>query len=284
MLGAAGSKRTAILATLDAGPIAVLFAATHPEVVSALILVNTTDRYLAADDYSIGASPDFVDVLVETFAKGYGTPELTRLFNPGRADGAEYVRLVSKMIRSSATPRTAAAQYSYILRSVDVRHALPLIQAPTLVLQVSESPFLSVAQGRYLADHIEGATFIEVPGGNVSMDAAPVLDIAEFLTCERPVVEVERILITVLFTGNHSGDLRAESANGPPLCARWSVDRWCAWDLGRRTASGGTCSERAAGCGDHPVDRGERPAGRSDGSVGGGGRSGLGQQLEAAVV
>ena len=200
VLGAAGSKRTAILATLDAGPIAVLFAATHPEAVSALILVNTTARYLVADDYPIGASPDFVDVVVEMFAKGYGTPDLTRSFNQSRADDAEWVRLVSKMTFSSATPRAAAAQYNYILRSFDVRHALPLVQAPTLVLQVSESPFVSVAQGRYLADHIEGATFIELPGGNVSMDAAPVLDIAEFLTGERPVVDVERILATVLFT------------------------------------------------------------------------------------
>jgi class 3 adenylate cyclase len=211
VLGAAGSERTAILATLDAGPIAVLFAATHPEIVTALILVNTTARYLEADDYPIGASPDFVDAVVETFAKGYGTPDLTRSFDQSRADDAEWVRLASKMIRSSATPRAAAAQYNYILRSLDVRHALPLIQAPTLVLQVSESPFLSVAQGRYLAEHIEGATFIELPGGNVSMDAAPVLDIAEFLTGERPVVEVERILTTVLFTDIVGSTARAAS-------------------------------------------------------------------------
>ena len=211
VLAAAGSKRTAILATLDAGPIAILFAASHPEVVSALILVNTTARYLEADDYPIGASPDFVDAVVETFAKGYGTPELTRLFDLGRADDAEWVRIVSKVSRSSATPRTAAAQYNYILRSVDVRHALPLIQTPTLVLQVNESPFLSVDQGRYLADHIEGATFIELPGGNTSMDAAPVLDIAEFLTGERPAVEVERILTTVLFTDIVGSTARAAS-------------------------------------------------------------------------
>jgi class 3 adenylate cyclase len=211
VLRAVGSKQTAILATLDAGPIAILYAASRPEVVSALVLVNTTARYLEADGYPIGASPDFVDALVETFAKDYGTAELTRLFNPAMADDTEWVRLASKMTRSSATPRTAAAQYNYILRSLDVRHALPLIQAPTLVLQVSESPFLSVAQGRYLADHIEGATFTELQGGNVSMDVAPVVDIAEFLTGERPVVEVERILTTVLFTDIVGSTARASS-------------------------------------------------------------------------
>lgn len=146
VLGAAGSKRAAILASLDAGPIAILFAAMHPEMVSALILLNTSARLLVADDYPIGVSPEFVDVVVEMFAKGHGTPELTRLFHPRMADDAEWLRLTSKMTRSSATPRAAAAQYNYIFRSVDVRHALPLIQTPTLVLQVSESPFISVAQ------------------------------------------------------------------------------------------------------------------------------------------
>ena len=84
VLKAAGSKRTAILATLEAGPIAILFAASHPEVVSALILVNTTARYLEADDYPIGASPDFVDAFVETFAKGYGTPEYDSPLQSGK--------------------------------------------------------------------------------------------------------------------------------------------------------------------------------------------------------
>jgi class 3 adenylate cyclase len=201
VLRAAKSNRTAILASLEAGPIAVLFAASHPEVVTALILVNTTARYVEADDYPIGASPAFVDGLVGMFAKTYGTPEFTRLINPGRADDAEYVRLVSKMIRSGSTPRTAAAQYNYILRSLDVRDALPLVQVPTLVLQVAESPFLSVEQGRYLADHIEGASFVELPGGNIAMDDNRVLEeVAEFLTGERPTVEFDRILTTVLFT------------------------------------------------------------------------------------
>src|SRR3984957_13042869 len=105
------------------------------------------------------------------------------------------------MDRWVATPRTAAAQYNYILRSLDVRDALSLIQAPTLVLQVAQSPFLSLAQGRYLADHIEGASFIELPGGNIAMDDNLVLDeVSEFLTGERPIVEVDRILTTVLFT------------------------------------------------------------------------------------
>jgi class 3 adenylate cyclase len=214
VLDAASSKRTAILATLEAGPIAILYAAMHPETVSALILLNTSARYLEANDYSIGVPSERVDALVDLIATAWGTRDLARLIAPSLADDSEHMRLIAKLERSSATPRGAATQYDYMLRRFDVRDALPLIQAPTLVLQVSESLFLSVAQGRYLADHIEGATFMELPGGNISLDAAPVLDIAEFLTGERPVVEIERVLTTVLFTDMVGSTARAASLGG----------------------------------------------------------------------
>ncbi len=72
VLDAAGSKRAAIVAALDAGPIAVLFAAMHPERVSALVLLNTTARYLSADDYPIGAAAEEVDALVEMLGANVG--------------------------------------------------------------------------------------------------------------------------------------------------------------------------------------------------------------------
>jgi class 3 adenylate cyclase len=202
VLDAVGSKRTAILASIDAGPIAILFAAMHPEIVSALVLLNTAARYMKADDYPIGVSPEVVDGIVDMMATAWGDPYFVGLTNPGMTDDAGIVRLLQKVVRSSATPRTAAAQYDYMLRSLDVRPMLPLIQAPTLVLHVGESPFVAPAHGRYLADHIEGATFIELPGGNLLPFPADIFadEIIEFLTGERPVVEIERILTTVLFT------------------------------------------------------------------------------------
>jgi class 3 adenylate cyclase len=213
VLAATDSKRTAILAATDAGPIAILFAAMHPEMVSALVLLNTSSRYLEADDYPIGASPETVDAVVEMIATGWGTLDFTRMVIPSLSDDAEHLRLVSQLIRSSATPRTAAAQWDYIMRSVDVRHALPLIQAPTLVLHVSESPLIPVAHGRYIADHIDGATFIELPGADLGPDPSSlVAEVAEFLTGERPLIEFERILTTVLFT-----DIVASTAHAASL-------------------------------------------------------------------
>ncbi|MDP9335790.1 MAG: adenylate/guanylate cyclase domain-containing protein [Actinomycetota bacterium] len=213
VLDAAGSRRAAILAATDSGPIAILLAAMHPELVSALVLFNTTARYLEADDYPIGAPPEAVDATVQLIATGWGTNELTRLANPSMADDAEWIRFTSKAIRSSATPRTAAAQFNYILRN-DVRQALPLIQAPTLVLHAKESALVPIAHGRYLAEHIDGATFVELPGGDST--TTPELyviadEVAEFLTGERPVVEVERILTTVVFTDIVGSTARAAS-------------------------------------------------------------------------
>lgn len=213
VLDETGSNQAAILAATDSGPIAILLAAMHPELVSALILFNTTARYLEADDYPIGASTDAVDALVEFIAAEWGTTEFTRLANPSMVNDAEWVRVTSKAIRSSATPRTAAAQFNYILRN-DVRQALSLIQVPTLVLHVSENPLIPITHGHYLAEHIEGATFVELPGGDST--TTPQLygiadEVAEFLTGERPMVEIERILTTVLFTDIVGSTERAAS-------------------------------------------------------------------------
>jgi class 3 adenylate cyclase/pimeloyl-ACP methyl ester carboxylesterase len=211
VLDVAGSKRTAIWAGTDAGPIAMLFAAMHPDIVSALVLLNTSARYLEADDYPIGESVQTVDGIVDLVGRGWGTTDFARLVIPGYADDQELLRRVSKMQRASATPRSAAAQYDYILRSLDVRQALPLVQAPTLVLHVRDSPFLPVAHGRYLAEHIEGATLVELPGGDLGYGPETAMEVEEFLTGQRPTIEVDRILTTVLFTDIVGSTARAAS-------------------------------------------------------------------------
>ena len=203
VLDAVGSTGAAILTQAENGPMALLFAAMHPHRVTALVLVSTYARYRVADDYPIGVSSEDIDAIVAMVQVEWGTPELARRAMPSRAEDAEYLERVSTMIRSSATPRTAAAEYDYLLRRLDVRAALPLIQVPTLVLNARDSVLFPAAQGRYLADHIEGAKFVELTGPdfgfNADSPAAIAGEIAEFLTGERPV-EIERILATVLFS------------------------------------------------------------------------------------
>ncbi|MDQ1457661.1 MAG: hypothetical protein QOH28_3281 [Actinomycetota bacterium] len=203
VLDAAGSTRTAIFATLDGGPIAMLFAAMHPERVSALILLTTTARYLEADDYTIGATPEVAGTVVKTIERLWGTPELLRISSPSMADHSEFLEFGAKWFRASATPRTAATQFDYMLRSLDVRAALSLIQVPTLVLHARESVLFPIAHGLYLAEHINGARFVELPGGDTAITPNNYVvadEVAEFLTGYRPEVEIERVLTTVVFS------------------------------------------------------------------------------------
>ncbi len=134
----------------------------------------------------------------------WGTEDFTAVTSAARVYDEEYARTVARRMRASATPRNAAAQYRYILENVDVRSVLPLIQAPTLVLHGSGNPLVPIEHGRYLAEHIPGARIFEFPGVGIGFDdvvsALLLEEIAEFVTGERPVTDVDRVLTTVLFT------------------------------------------------------------------------------------
>lgn len=203
VLDAVGSERAVLFAGLDAGPIAMLVAALHPERVSALILTNTFARYLADEDYPIGASETELHALIRGVERLWGTEELSTYINPTLAKDREFTRENARRLRASATPRAAAAQYRYILER-DVRPVLSTIQAPTLVLHTTHNPIFPLAHGRYLADHISGAKLVEVPGVGIGWDHGQtdtvLTEVAEFLTGQRPVFEVDRTLTTLLFS------------------------------------------------------------------------------------
>jgi class 3 adenylate cyclase/alpha-beta hydrolase superfamily lysophospholipase len=203
VLQAVGSTRTAMVALGDAGRIAALFAAMNPERLTHLVLINSSARRLWADDYPIGISPEAIDTIVKRVAQWWGTPDYWRIGTPSAASDDEFARFGAKMMRVAATPRSAAAQYEAMLRS-DVRQALPLIQAPTLVIHTKDYPPVPLVVGQYLAEHIAGAALVELPGGDYVPTAASgkvMTDlITEFMTGERPPIEVDRLLTTVLFT------------------------------------------------------------------------------------
>jgi class 3 adenylate cyclase/pimeloyl-ACP methyl ester carboxylesterase len=214
VLDAGGSKRAAILAGADAGPMAILYAALHPERVTELILLNTAARYLVADDYPIGYSQASVDALLELIRTRWGRSDLMALANPSLALDPHDLEMLTRATRTSNTPHAAAAQYAYIFQSVDVRGVLALIQMPTLVLHVRQYTFLSIDHGRYLADHITGAKFVELPGGDInigSFGGVLVEEVAEFLTGSRPRAEIDRSLASILFTDIASSTERAAS-------------------------------------------------------------------------
>jgi len=213
VLDASQSTRAAIVSNRETGQIAMLYAGMHPERVSALVLLNTTARYLEADDYPIGESSATVDGLVELMRTTWGTEDFARMMVPSSGDDEETLRAMAMTQRASATPRQAAGLYDYFLRHGDVRQVLQSIQVPTLVLHVQNLPFLPIAHGRYIAEHIRGAEFIELPGADLGggIPAAGIADIAEFLTGERSLGEIDRVLTTVLFTDIVGSTTRAAS-------------------------------------------------------------------------
>jgi class 3 adenylate cyclase len=220
VLDAARSERAVVLAETDGGPAGLLFTATHPERVTGLILSNTTARRLRANDYPIGMTPEAADDLVEMYREAWGTPKMVTVTLPSRVNDARYLQWLAKAGRAGATPRSAAAQIRYMIENLDARHALPLVQVPTLVLHSKDNSVYSIEQGRYLADHIAGATFVELPGADlyVATSATAIEEIGAFVTGERPPVEVDRVLTTVLFTDIVGSTERAEREGD----RRWS--------------------------------------------------------------
>jgi class 3 adenylate cyclase len=185
----------------------------QPERVSGLILANTSARRLRAHDYPMGIAAQAVDDWVERLRATWGTPDGVAMAFPSRADDPEFLKWAARLMRAAATPKNAAAQIRYMIESLDAREALPLIQVPTLVLHAKRNVVYSSEEVRYLADHIDGAKFVELPGGDSYVDTCPTAleEIGEFLTGERPAVEVDRILTTLLFTDIVASTQRAAS-------------------------------------------------------------------------
>jgi class 3 adenylate cyclase len=202
VLDEVGSERAAILVSNDAASMAIYFAGAHPERTSALILFNSTAKYIAADDYPIGIPREVATALLDQLDQLWGTEALTRLLIPSRADDERFCRWHAKLVRSTASPRAAQA-FLRAMFEIDARPLLPLIHAPTLVLHRTGYPLVPVEHGRYLAEHIADAKLIELPGsdGPLPWDAdLTLVHVEEFLGGLRRPPAPARVLATVLFT------------------------------------------------------------------------------------
>jgi class 3 adenylate cyclase len=201
VLDAVGSQRTAILAELDAA--AIFFAGTRPERTSALILVHTSAKGVASQDYPIGVPPEVAEALLTQFDQLWGTEAMAAMLVPSRAEDARFRRWFAKAQRTSLNPR-AAQPYLRAMMDVDVRSILPLVQAPTLILHRRDVQSFSVEEGRYLAEHITEARLVELPGADATLaweTPELALDlIQQFLTGVHRPIEPNRVLATVLFS------------------------------------------------------------------------------------
>jgi class 3 adenylate cyclase/pimeloyl-ACP methyl ester carboxylesterase len=203
-----GSERPALFGAGVGGTVTMLFAATYPERVRALAVVNSTARGTRAPDYLIGLPEEFLEMQRELVAERWGAPEYVDAMLPTLApEEANDERLrawLPRFQRAAYSPAMASAALR-LLFGLDIRHALSSIQAPTLIIHRAGIPApLSVEHGRYLAEHIAGAAYKELPGYGYAFwagDFQPILDeVEEFLTGSRSAGPPDRVLATVLFT------------------------------------------------------------------------------------
>lgn len=203
VMDAVGSERAAILGTNEGGLMGALFAATYPARTSALVIANSTARIASAPDYPFGITPEVLEGLVALIDNTWGTAELMAAISPSVAEDEAALEGWSRFFRLAASPATAAAVVR-TLYELDIRDVLPTISVPTLVLHRSECRLFSVENGRYLAENIPNARFVELPGEDYGVavgDIEPLLDeIQEFLTGHREGGDHDRVLATVLFT------------------------------------------------------------------------------------
>jgi class 3 adenylate cyclase len=215
VLDEVGSERAAIMAELDAGPTALLFAGTRPERTTALVLVHTSARFIAGSDYRIGVAPDRLEAVATKFDQLWGSDAMAALLVPSRAGDTRFLRWFAKWQRASASPKVSQV-FLRAMAEIDVRPVLPLVQAPTLILHRRGFSLVPIAHGRYLADHIGRARLVELPGSDVDLSwETPDLaldGIQEFLTGIRRGAEPSRVLATVLFTDIVSSTERAARA------------------------------------------------------------------------
>lgn len=212
VLDEVGSEQAALLAQLDAGPMALFFAGTRPERTRALILANAAAKFQATDDYPIGVRPEVAEALLAQFDQLWGTEAMAAMFAPSRAGDQRFCRWFARYQRAVASPRAVQAFLRASLE-MDARPILPLIQAPTLVLHRRDYQFIPIANGRYLVEHIPDARLVELAGTEQSLfweTPDLVLDhIERFLTGMRRGVQPTRMLATVLFTDIVSSTERA---------------------------------------------------------------------------
>ncbi len=194
------SERAVLFGASEGGPMCLLFAATYPQRVRDLVLYGSFARH------PFLTSEDILKERIEVIERAWGTGEYSfGRFAPSMSQDDEARRSVARWERLSANPSAAIA----VLRmnaEIDVRHILPTIRVPTLVLHRIGDTAVPVENGRHLAGAIPRAKYIELPGDNHNFGFEPdmvdriVVEIEEFLTGSRTDVEIDRVLATVMFT------------------------------------------------------------------------------------
>ena len=211
VMDASGSRRAAVMGVSEGGPMTILFAATYPERTAAAILFGTGATWLRADDYPWASTREEYLGHIAERERRWGTIEyfdhMLERFAPSVAHDADVRRWWARYALTSASPG-AATQLSRMNMEIDVRHVLPTIRVPTLVLHPKDDQIFDLQEGRYIAERIPGAELVVLPGRDhlYWVNSDPLIrEVERFLRGiwergEWDLVETDRLLATVLFT------------------------------------------------------------------------------------
>jgi len=202
VMDAVGLERGVVFGTSEGGAMSLLFTATYPERVQALILYGAYARQVATPDYPEGISPEIAKDRMEALRTRWGQGIMASVLAAERVADPAFLERQARWERLSASPGAVVALYQMICE-LDVRHLLTAVKVPTLILHRVGDP-THASQSRFLGRHIPGARMVELPGKEYypffgDQDAI-FGEIEEFLTGTRSRPDVDRVLATVLFT------------------------------------------------------------------------------------
>ena len=220
VMDAAGSRRAALVGVSEGAAMCALFAATYPERTAALVMIAGYARRLWAPDYPWGELREERQRFQEHVQREWGIDVALEERAPSLAGDARFREWWATYLRMSASPGAAVA-LSRMNSEVDIRHVLPSIRVPSLILHRTGDQSLPVEGSRYMASRIPSARYVELPGDDhlpfVGDQDAILDEIEQFLTGATPAPAPDRALLTVL---------AVEVVRATETAARLGADKW----------------------------------------------------------
>jgi pimeloyl-ACP methyl ester carboxylesterase/DNA-binding CsgD family transcriptional regulator len=200
VMDAVGSEQAAIMGASEGGNMSALFAATYPQRTKALILFGIYAKRIWSPDYPWAPTPEERQQFFDWIVQDWGGVVDVEVLAPSMAQDATFRRWFATFLRRSASPG-AALDLARMNTQIDIRDILPTIRVPTLVLQRTGDKDVNVAEGRYIAEHIPNAVFVELPGDDhlwwVGDSARVLSEVEQFLISHRHIPESDRRLVTI---------------------------------------------------------------------------------------
>jgi pimeloyl-ACP methyl ester carboxylesterase len=203
VMDAVGSERAALFGVSEGGTMCALFSATYPQRTTALIMCGSFPRRIRAADYPFGLTEEEMQLWIARMRREWGGPVGLAERAPSMVGDERYSQWWGRMLRMAVSPAGIAALMA-MNNEIDIRHILPAIRVPTLLLHSPRDLAIEFGASRYMAERIPGARLVELPGPDHLpwlSDADVVIgEVEEFLTGVRHAAEPDRVLATVLFT------------------------------------------------------------------------------------